>query len=530
MSYPRWRRSQLALALAAGLFAAPLWADEAAVLNTAIWWIPGEAGWGLYTVDQGDFVAPTWYTFDADGEPTWFLVPGAFPQEDGSYVGEVWRFTGVPLQQIDGPPIETENKVGDAVLRFRDDGKLEFSYQIGATEQSKLLEKFPLPKNVVCRASETPSRATATNYTDLWYSESSSGWGLNITHVDDATLVVTWYTYDTDREPVFLTAVTEREQAGDFVGQLFREVGGTPFDQIDGAEASEGSEVIGEVRLHFSDGETADFSYRLGDEVQTKRITRLQIGSVAAVCEAQPLAGGGGGGEPGADECYPPLAVGDRYRLRDNSGGEINETDVEVIGTGTLDGHPVFQVRYRPVTQSAGEVIEFIEQTATERIHYGSDGFIPEVNASGTTRFNPPVRVPRSTPVGAQGRLLYQAITNYTANGQSVRSVIDFDETYHRVGSESVTVPAGSFSDACRFETTLKSDVSVGAAGFTVRTQVDGRATQWAHPSIGAARTQSSATSTATTSGAPFPIPPTVTESSSVSEIVSGQIGGRDFP
>ena len=235
----------------------------------------------------------------------------------------------------------------------------------------------------------------------------------------------------------------------------------------------------------------------------------------------------------GDDECYPPLAVGDRYRIRgsDANGGNPGETDVEVVGTETRDGHPVFRVRYRPVGQNtSGEVFEFIEQTASERIHYGSEGFIPEVNAVGTTRFEPPVRTPRSTPVGAQGRLVYKAITNYTAMGMNVSSTIDFDETWHRVGTESQSSPAGTFADACKFETTLLSDVSITTAGVTVRTEVEAAATQWAHPAIGGFRGIAESTTSVNLSGSPFPIPPTVTNASSLSEIVSGSIGGHTFP
>jgi superfamily II DNA helicase RecQ len=77
---------------------------------------------------------------------------------------------------------------------------------------------------------------------------------------------------------------------------------------------------------------------------------------------------------------------------------------------------------------------------------------------------------------------------------------------------------------------TLKSVVSISEAGFNTNVVVEGAVTQWSHPTIGAFRSTSQSTSNITVSGAPFPVPPTSTTSSELSEIVSGMIGGRSFP
>lgn len=500
--------------------------------KSAVWWNASEAGWGLFIADQGNVLAPYWFTNDVDGEPVWFAAATTL-QADGSYRGNIFRITGVPLAQITGQAADPETVIGSAILRFNGDSGVAFEYTVNGVTQSKTLSRFPFgDKDVACTATAS-NRAAASNYSDIWWNPTSSGWGVHISHVDN-DLYTTWYTYDTDREPVFYQGVTRRQADGSFSGQLYRTKNGTPYSQINGAVANPGADEVGTLTLRFSDGQNASYSYTIGNVTQTKSIQRFVFGSSTNVCTVKAFSPGTGGnnGGAGADECYPPLAVGDRYRIRSTPGtGGVGETDVEVIGTGTYQGRPVFQIRYRPVPQtSAGDIIEFVEQTPTERIYYGSEGYIPEVQARGTTRFEPPVRTPRSTPVGAQGRLIYKAITNYTANGVSVASEINFDETYHRVGTENQSSPAGSFSNACKFETTLRSDVSISTQGFTNRVVIDARATQWAHPLIGGLRGTSQSTSSVTVSGSPFPIPPTITNSSDVSEIVSATIGGRSYP
>ncbi len=535
------RRTLLAALLATAPALAS--AQTAPLLKTATWWNADESGWGLFTIDQGNVIAPGWFTYDNDGKPTWFLVPGALPQSDGSYAGGICRFSGVPLAQISGNAADPCTVIGSATLRFTGDTGLTFTYTIGETTQTKQLTRFNFAgRDIACRASSASSRATATNYSDLWWAApESEGWGLHMSHVDDS-LFATWYTYDTDRRAIFYIGFTTRQANGSFSGPLLRQANGTPFLQIDGSVASGGASEVGNVTLTFIDGETATFAYTIGGTTQTKTLRRFQFGNTVQTCENVAFGslgggggggGGGGSGGAGADECYPPLAVGDRYRLRDTqTGGDVGFTNVEVVGTGTdpFQGRPVFRIRYTPDQTTNSEIIEFVEQTPTERIYYGAEGFIPEVGAVGTTRFEPPVRVPRSTPLGAGDTLNYRAIVNYTANGIPVTANIDFVETYERIGTETQSSPAGTFEGACKFDVRVQSDVQLTTAGITTRSQSDARTTQWAHPSIGGFRGTVDSTSTTTISGSPFPIPPTVTPSSSLSEIVSARINGRDFP
>jgi len=509
-------------------------AQSGPLLKSATWWNPDESGWGLFTIDQGNVIVPGWFTYGPDGKPTWFLVPGATLQSDGSYTGNVCRHTGIPFAQISGNAADPCQIVGTARLRFTSHTALNFSYTVDGQTQTKSLTRFGFDgRDIVCRASPTTSRAGATNFSDLWWSgPTSEGWGMHMSHFNDR-VIATWYTYDTDRKAIFYLGLTTKQADGSFTGQLFRQNNGTPFNLINGAPPTDGSTQVGTLRLSFSDGQTANFSYTVGNVTQTKPLTRITFGDTATVCEHVAF-GSVGGNTAGPDECYPPLAVGDKFRIRNTpmASGTATLADVEVIGTGVdpFEGRPVFRIRSTPLDQTNGDVIEFVEQTATERIYYGAEGFIPEANARGTTRFVPPVRVPRATPVGHTGTLTYQAISNYTAQGQAVTATVNFVERYNRVGTETQTVPAGTFADACRFDTSFTSDVTIPTDGVSVRTRTEATVTQWAHPSIGPLRTTNSSTTTVTTTGAPFPIPPTTTTANDLSEILSAVIGGRSFP
>lgn len=260
------------------------------VLKSATWWKSDEAGWGLFIFDQGNLLAPAWFTYDTDGEPVWFLAAGAFSQPDGSYSGDLFRFTGVPLAQISGIANDPPTQVGNVVLRFSGDTGLSFQYTVNGVIQTKQMTRFPFGQSaVVCRASPTTSRVTALNFSDIWWGGAqTAGWGLFINQVDDLLFAI-WYTYDTDREPLFLVISTNRQPDGSYSGQVFRQRNGTPFSMINGAPPSPGNDVIGTATFRFTDGENGTFSYSLNGGVnQSKPITRLLVGNQASICSSEP--------------------------------------------------------------------------------------------------------------------------------------------------------------------------------------------------------------------------------------------------
>jgi len=257
--------------------------------QSATWWIPSESGWGLTVFDQGNLLAPTWFTYDTDGEPTWFIVAGAFPQADGSYAGEVLRLTGTPFALIDGAATQSATSAGSVSLTYAGEDALTFAYTVDGISQTKSLEKFSFgARGFTCSTSPDSSRADATNYTDLWTGAgvADAGWGLTLFHVDEL-LVAIWYTYDDDGEAVFFVITTTLQPDGSFTGDVFRQHDGIPFSAIDGDLPSEGSDVIGTARFTFADGGNATFGYTIGGVTQSRGITRLLVGSQAQVCRSE---------------------------------------------------------------------------------------------------------------------------------------------------------------------------------------------------------------------------------------------------
>ena len=89
------------------------------------YWFGGAAqsGWGLHVAQQGDTIFATWYTYGADGTPTWFFMPGATKLSATHYSGGLYRTTGGswPTMEHYDPNATKATAAGTLDLSFTSD-------------------------------------------------------------------------------------------------------------------------------------------------------------------------------------------------------------------------------------------------------------------------------------------------------------------------------------------------------------------------------------------------------------------------
>ena len=240
---------------------------------TGLWWKADEPGWGVSLAQQGNSLFPTWYTFGPDGRPTWYVGGVLALHADGSYRGPAYRTTGRRFDQIAGDVGAIATEVGSFSVRPLSDGGLEFTTIIGTVQQTRRIERTRFGRQPACRFKEG-SRSDSANRSDIWWNPNESGWGVYLSE-QDRTLVVTWYTYGSDGQPMWVLGALTRDAQGAFAGALTRPVSGTPFDRINGAATSFPVPTVGSARVEFVDGERAVFRYTLDGISQSKDIERL---------------------------------------------------------------------------------------------------------------------------------------------------------------------------------------------------------------------------------------------------------------
>ena len=137
-----------------------------------------------------------------------------------------------------------------------------------------------------CTFGATSDLAAATNYQDLWWNApagSESGWGINLTHQGNV-IFATWFTYDLDGMPLWLSATLDKATGSTYAGTLYRTTGpafnATPFDP-----AKVVPTAVGAASLTFANGNRGIFSYTVNGIAQSKAITRQVFRSPGTLCQ-----------------------------------------------------------------------------------------------------------------------------------------------------------------------------------------------------------------------------------------------------
>jgi hypothetical protein len=112
----------------------------AATNYQGMWWAAppaSEDGWGINLNHQDNIIFATWFTYRADGKPTWFVVAASQTGPD-IYSGKLFTATGSPYftqpwDSQDLAPIE----VGTATFTFANGNSATFDYTVNDVTRSK---------------------------------------------------------------------------------------------------------------------------------------------------------------------------------------------------------------------------------------------------------------------------------------------------------------------------------------------------------------------------------------------------------
>jgi len=255
-----------------------------------LWWAaPGgiESGWGINFSHQGDVIFATWFTYDGSGK-AWWLSMTANKVAENVYSGALIQTRGPSFNAVPfNPAAVSATQVGAATLSFASANAATFQYTVGGVSQTKTIthQVFgPLPR---CTFGALNSLALATNYQGLWWNApagSESGWGVNLTQEGDV-IFGTWFTYDLDGTPVWLS-VTARYTGGSvYSGTLFRTTG-PAFNSVPFNPAGVTGTPVGTASFNFVNGNSASFGYTFRGIAQTKAITRQVFRAPGTACES----------------------------------------------------------------------------------------------------------------------------------------------------------------------------------------------------------------------------------------------------
>jgi hypothetical protein len=263
-------------------------APAPAVNYEGLWWAApagSESGWGINFAHQGNTIFATWFTYDLTGKD-WWLTMTAQNTAPGVYSGTLYVTTGPAFNAVPFDPADVKlTPVGMGTLTFSDANDGSFAYTVNGVSQTKSITREVFGALPTCAAATT-SLAAATNYQDLWWAAPAgveSGWGINLTE-EGNTIFATWFTYDLDGTPMWLSVTAANTVPGAFMGTLYR-TAGPAFNAVPFNPANVVLTAVGTASFTFSDGNNASFAYTVNGISQTKAITREVFQSPGTVCQ-----------------------------------------------------------------------------------------------------------------------------------------------------------------------------------------------------------------------------------------------------
>ena len=259
-------------ATAAGVAAANVQAQ-------GLWWnapASSESGWGINFAHQGNTIFATWFTYDLSGKAWWLsMTANRTGSSPDTYTGQLIATAGPPFSAVPFNPAQVSRSVvGSGTLTFNDVNRGTFSYVVNGTQQTKTITRQAFGPVPACSYGPQPNFFAATNYQDLWWvpAGAEAGWGINLTQ-QGTTIFATWFTYDVDGTPLWLSATLPLTAPGVYSGQLLRTTG-PAFSANPFLPAQVARIVVGNAMLTFANGSAATFAYNVGSVAQSKQITR----------------------------------------------------------------------------------------------------------------------------------------------------------------------------------------------------------------------------------------------------------------
>ncbi len=254
-----------------------------------LWWASpagSEAGWGINFAHQGDIIFATWFTYDLTGK-AWWLSMIAGLDTSGAYSGSLLQSTGPPFNSVPFTPSQVRGtSVGTGKLTFSDLNNGSFTYTVNGSTQTKAITREAYDQLPTCTFGLEADLTQAYNYQNLWWAAPAgfeSGWGVNLTHQGN-TIFATWFTYDLDGTPLWLSVIAGKTAAGVYSGTLYRTTG-PAFNAVPFDPAKISGTVVGDATFTFADGNNATFAYTVNGVSQTKPITRQVFVTPGTVCQ-----------------------------------------------------------------------------------------------------------------------------------------------------------------------------------------------------------------------------------------------------
>ena len=227
-----------------------------------------ESGWGVHFTQRGSNVFAAWYTYDAAGNPKWYVatcaMAGGATGTTGSCSGQLFQVTGPHFFGVPfNASLVNATAAGTLQVTWSSANAASMTYTaVAGQTRTVAIVRQPLATGSV----------PDVDYTDIWWGGSSeSGWGIAITQ-QASTIFVAWYVYDNNGNPTWyvgLCTLSGTTCVGDALATH-----GPPFGPTFNPTLVTVLPSVGTIALNFTDANNGVLNYTINGVPGSKLITR----------------------------------------------------------------------------------------------------------------------------------------------------------------------------------------------------------------------------------------------------------------
>lgn len=233
---------------------------------SGLWWNANESGSGVHFTQRRNIVFAAWYTYDVSGNPKWYVASSCTMPAAGTTSGTC----SATLYEVNGPaffgvPFNSGAvhviTAGSLSLNFANANAATMTYSVGTQTRTVAITRQPISSGPL----------PGVDYTDLWWNQNESGWGMAIAQ-QGSVVFLAWYVYDLFGKPVWYVASNCTVNANGCSGTVYRTTGpafGSTFDPSRVQVFTAGT-----VSLSFSDANNGTLTYTVSGVTGSKAITR----------------------------------------------------------------------------------------------------------------------------------------------------------------------------------------------------------------------------------------------------------------
>lgn len=233
---------------------------------SGLWWNPAESGWGVNFSQRNNNIFAAWFTYDANGNPTWYVASNCtMPASSSSCSGTLYSVHGpIVFGTTYDPSLRVVTSVGTLNVAFSGNNNASMSYTVNGISRTVAIQR---------EIFSTDTNGPMVNFTDMWWNPAEPGYGMALTQ-QGLSIFVAWYVYDLVGNPTWFVApdcVIPADGAS-CAGTAYKTTGpplGTSFDP-----KVVTTSVAGYIRITFEDPDNGTFNYLSDTNFVTKPITR----------------------------------------------------------------------------------------------------------------------------------------------------------------------------------------------------------------------------------------------------------------